>query len=107
MAQEGEMHEIHGVQVGGREPKALMLSDGTRLALEDDESPGGRVEWTRHDGTEDGEEVSVTEALNLAGENHAEYVTVRTRAEIEWLNLVSEWYREQAERLSLDLAAAY
>jgi hypothetical protein len=39
-----EASGVRGVQVGGREPKALLLSDGTRLALED-EGPGGRADW--------------------------------------------------------------
>ena len=108
--QEGptQEHEVSGIKVGGRNPKALLLSDGTRLALEDAENPSGRSEWTRF-GENDGraEEVTVADAMRLAGEDHAGYVAVRTRAEVEWLNLVAEWYREQAEKLSVDLAAAH
>jgi hypothetical protein len=96
---------VQGVQVGGREPKALLLSDGTRLALEEDSS-GGRSRWTRvsEDGGEPG--LTVSDALDLAGERHADYVRVRTRAEVEWLRLVSEWFEEQARQLEGDLARA-
>lgn len=99
---------ISGVKVGGRNPKALLLSDGTRLALEDAENASGRSEWTRvGESNGNAEEISVAEAMRLAGDDHAAYITVRTRAEVEWLNLVAEWYREQAEELSDDLAAAH
>lgn len=90
---------IEGVRVSGRQPKALLLNDGTRLALEE-EGPGGRADWTRVGDDSDGQaEVSVSEALDLAGERFDDYVVVRTRAEAEWLELVAEWYREQAQRL--------
>ena len=39
-----EANGVQGLQVGGREPKALLMTDGTRLALED-EGPGGRADW--------------------------------------------------------------
>jgi hypothetical protein len=98
---------IAGVQVGGREPKALLLNDGSRLCLEEDTSPDGVPEWTRV-GAEGGEEadITVSEAFRLAGDQHAEYVEVRTRAEIEWLRLIADWYREQADRLAGDLRVA-
>ena len=72
--------EPQGVQVGGRDPKALLLSDGTRLALEDEAGPGGRSDWTLvgQDG-HDGSGLTVREAMRLAGDDHAEYVRVRTR----------------------------
>jgi len=97
-----------GVRVGGREPKALLLSDGSRLALEDEAGPGGRANWTvvDEDGGHDGPGVSVTEALRIAGERHAEYVRVRTRSEVEWLRVVAEWFDQQAERLDRELALA-
>ncbi len=99
---------VRGKQVGGREPKALLLTDGTRLALEQDDTSGGANRWTRV-GDKEGvaEQISVAQAVRLAGEDHADYVTVRTRAEVEWLNIVAEWYREQADRLAVDLAGAY
>ena len=100
---------VEAVQLGGREPKALLLSDGTRLALEDEAGPGGRSDWTLvgddgHDAA--GLGLSVAEAMRIAGEDHAEYVQVRTRAEVAWLRVVSEWFEDQAERLDRDLSAA-
>ena len=99
--------KIEAVQVGGREPKALLLSDGSRLALEDEAGPGGRSDWTLVGGDgHNGAGLSVAEAMRIAGEDHAEYVRVRTRAEVAWLQIVSEWFEEQAERLDRDLSAA-
>jgi hypothetical protein len=99
--------QAQGVQVGGREPKALLLSDGNRLALEDEAGPGGRADWTLvgEDG-HDGQGVSVADAIKIAGEEHADYVRVRTRAEVAWLQVVAEWFDEQAQRLDRELAAA-
>jgi hypothetical protein len=99
--------DTRGVRVGGRAPKALLLNDGTRLALEDEAGPGGRSNWTLvgEDG-HDGPGISVAQALQIAGEEHAEYVRVRTRSEVAWLRVVSEWFEEQAERLDRDLATA-
>ena len=97
--------EATGVQVGGREPKALLLSDGSRLALED-EGPGGRADWTVV-GDGDGErDVSIADAIQIAGEQHADYVRIRTRSEIAWLRLVSEWFEEEARRLDSELRDA-
>jgi hypothetical protein len=99
--------EATGVQVGGREPKALLLSDGTRLALED-EGPGGRADWTViGEGEREPErDVSVADAIQIAGERHADYVRIRTRSEIAWLRLVSEWFEEEARRLDAELRDA-
>lgn len=98
---------VEAVQVGGREPKALLLSDGSRLALEDEAGPGGRSDWTLvGDEGHDSDGISVAEAMRIAGDDHAEYVRVRTRAEVAWLRVVSEWFEEQAERLDRDLSAA-
>ena len=98
-----ENHDgVRGVRVGGREPKALLLSDGTRLALENDGASGDVATWTRV-GDEQGDPLSVTDAMALAGEEYADYVQVRTRAEVAWLELISEWYRLAAERLRGDL----
>jgi hypothetical protein len=101
-----EMNGVQGLQVGGREPKALLLSDGSRLALEDD-GPGGRADWMLlgDDGAED-RELSVADAMRIAGEQHADYVRVRTRSEVAWLRVVSEWFEEEARRLDAELAAA-
>jgi len=100
-----ERDGVRGVKVGGREPKALLLSDGTRLALESDGAAGEVASWTRV-GDEQGDTLSVTDAMALAGEEYAEYVQVRTRAEAAWLELISEWYRLAADRLSRDLDGA-
>jgi hypothetical protein len=98
---------LQGVQLGGREPKALLLSDGSRLALEDEAGPGGRSDWTLvGEGGHDGAGLSVADAIRVAGTDHAEYVRVRTRAEVAWLRIVAEWFEEQAERLDRDLTAA-
>jgi hypothetical protein len=102
-----EAKDTHAVQVGGREPKALLLSDGTRLALEEDIGPGGRAEWTRVGDDGDGSDgITVSDALRIAGEEHADYVRVRTRAEVAWLRLVAEWFDAEAKRLDSDLASA-
>ena len=99
--------QVEPVQVGGREPKALLLSDGSRLALEDEAGPGGRSDWTLvGENGHDGPGLSVGAALRIAGEDHAEYVRVRTRAEVAWLRTVAEWFEQQAERLDRDLTAA-
>jgi hypothetical protein len=97
--------EATGVQVGGREPKALLLSDGSRLALED-EGPGGRADWTVVGDGEGDRDVSVADAIQIAGERHADYVRIRTRSEIAWLRLVSEWFEDEARRLDSELRAA-
>jgi hypothetical protein len=101
-----ESKEVEGVKVGGRNPKALLLSDGSRLALEDDVGPGGRADWARvGDDGADGNGITVSEAVSLAGDEYAEYVKVRTRSEVAWLRLVSEWFDEEAARLDRELAA--
>ena len=99
-----EASGVQGVQVGGREPKALLLSDGTRLALED-EGPGGRADWMLlgEDGAGD-RDLSVADAIRIAGHRHADYVRIRTRSEIAWLHLVSEWFEQEARRLDSDLS---
>jgi hypothetical protein len=97
---------LTGVQVGGREPKALLLSDGSRLALEE-EGPGGRADWTLHgDNGIDERDLSVADALRIAGERHADYVRIRTRSEIAWLRVVSEWFEQEAVRLDSELREA-
>ena len=100
-----EANGVQGLQVGGREPKALLMSDGTRLALED-EGPGGRADWMLlgDDGSGD-RELSVADALRIAGDQHADYVRIRTRSEVAWLRLVSEWFEQEATRLDGELRA--
>ena len=98
---------MRGIQVGGREPKALLLSDGTRLSLEEDTGPRGRADWTLvGDDGEAAGELSVTDAIRIAGDQHADYVRIRTRSEVAWLRLVSEWFEQEAERLDLELTSA-
>ena len=97
--------EATGVQVGGREPKALLLSDGSRLALEE-EGPGGRADWTVVGDGAGERDVSVADAIQIAGERHADYVRIRTRSEIAWLRLVSEWFEDEARRLDSELRDA-
>ena len=101
-----EANGVQGLQVSGREPKALLMSDGTRLALED-EGPGGRADWMLlgDDGAEE-RELSVADAIRVAGDQHANYVRIRTRSEVAWLRLVSEWFEQEARRLDRDLKTA-
>jgi hypothetical protein len=91
---------IRGTGLRGDAPRRLDLSDGTRLML--DGTVQERVEWRRLGRHRTG--ISVSEATRLAGDEFAEYVTVRTRAEAEWLRAVSDWYREQADHLERELA---
>jgi hypothetical protein len=101
-----EANGVQGLQVGGREPKALLMSDGTRLALED-EGPGGRADWMLLGDERAGDrELSVADAIRVAGDQHAEYVRIRTRSEVAWLRLVSEWFEQEARRLDGELSAA-
>jgi hypothetical protein len=100
-----EANGVQGLQVGGREPKALLMTDGSRLALED-EGPGGRADWMLlGDGNGD-RELSVADAIRVAGDEHSDYVRIRTRSEVAWLRLVSEWFEEEARRLDGELSAA-
>jgi len=105
-----EEHEddgIRGVWTRGADPKELVLSDGSRLVLEPGLTGDGEVAWRRTDGRDATEgEVSVPEALDLAGEHYQGYVAVRTRAEAAWLRAISEWCRIEASRLEGGLAAA-
>jgi hypothetical protein len=101
-----EANGVQGLQVGGREPKALLMTDGTRLALED-EGPGGRADWMLLGDSGAGDrELSVADAIRVAGDLHADYVRIRTRSEVAWLRLVSEWFDEEARRLDGELTAA-
>jgi hypothetical protein len=100
-------HEIRGVWTRGADPKELVLSDGSRLSLESGLSGDGEVAWRRTDGRGDTEgPVSVPEALELAGDPYRAYVSVRTRAEAEWLRAIAEWCRREATRLEGGLATA-
>jgi hypothetical protein len=101
-----EANRVQGLQVSGREPKALLMTDGSRLALED-EGPGGRADWMLlgEDGAAD-RDLSVGDAIRVAGDRHADYVRIRTRSEVAWLRLVSEWFEQEARRLDRDLKTA-
>ena len=95
--------QVVGATLLGDEPKRLELSDGSRLML--DVEPGdGRAGWRRLGRRT--ASVSVAEAADLAGEEFADYVHVRTRTEVEWLRAVADWYRERADRLQDELAAS-
>src|SRR3954453_11151416 len=101
-----EANGVQGLKVSGREPKALLMSDGSRLALEDD-GPGGRADWMLlGDEGADGPGLRVADALQVAGDLHADYVRIRTPSEVAWLRLVSEWFEQEAARLDGELRAA-
>lgn len=104
MGSSGE--DVRGVRVGGGDPKALLLSDGTRLALQEDGATGGKPAWIRVGTEDEPDQVSVPEAIDLAGREYARYVAVRTRAEAAWLELISEWYAMEADRLRGELEGA-
>jgi len=92
---------VRGTTLRGDEPQRLELSDGSRLML-DSEAGEDRKVWRRLGRGHTS--VSVAEARDLAGDEFADYVEVRTRAEVEWLRAVADWYRQQAERLQGQLA---
>ena len=48
----------------------------------------------------------VADAIRVAGDRHADYVRIRTRSEVAWLRLVSEWFEQEARRLDGELTAA-
>ena len=99
-----EIGELRGLWTRGTEPKELVLSDGSRLALRPAEE--GRARWERRGRGDDADSVSVDEAVRMAGHDFAGYVAVRTRSEAEWLRSISDWCRGEAERLDRELAAA-
>ena len=94
---------VRGRSLLGDEPKRLELSDGSRLML-DATSEKDRTQWRRLGRRH--ADLTVSEAVDLAGVDYADYVEVRTRAEIEWLRAVADWYRQQADRLHGQLADA-
>jgi len=96
-------NRIRGRTLSEDAPSRLELSDGTRLML-DGAAEQPTIQWRRLGRRRSN--VSVSEAASLAGEEFAQYVEVRTRAEAEWLRAVSDWYREQADGLQRELAAA-
>jgi hypothetical protein len=97
---------IRGVWTRGEDPKELVLSDGSRLLLESGRAGDGVAGWRRTDGRDETEgTVSVPDAFDLAGDEYAEYVAVRTRAEAEWLRSIGEWCGAEASRLEQGLGA--
>jgi hypothetical protein len=96
-------NRIRGASLRGDAPSRLELSDGSRLML-DGTADQDRIAWRRLGRRRSS--VSVSEAARPAGDQFADYVAVRTRAEAEWLRAVSDWYREQADRLQSELAAS-
>ena len=96
-------HRVRGMALQGDEPRRLELSDGSRLML-DGGSGEDRTEWRRLGRRHSN--LSVSEAVDLAGHDYADYVEVRTRAEVEWLRAVADWYRQQADGLQRQLAEA-
>ena len=98
---------VQGQRLRGRAPKTLDLGDGGVLALDHEAADAGCADWTLvRDGEERATGVSVAKALELAGSEHADYVRTRTRAEVAWLRIVSEWFSDQAERLDRELAGS-
>jgi hypothetical protein len=95
--------QVRGMTLRGDEPKRLELTDGSRLAL-DGTSDRDRSEWRRLGRRRS--RLSVSDAIELAGADYAPYVAIRTRAEVEWLRAVADWYRQQADRLQRELAEA-
>jgi hypothetical protein len=88
--------------------QGVKLDDGTRLSLEERAQNESLNEWVLTGSEKPGEgTLSVAQAMSLAGDEYADYVSVRTRSEVAWLRLVSEWFAEQAERLDGELAAAH
>ena len=50
--------------------------------------------------------LSVADAISVVGDEHADYVRIRTRSEVAWLRLVSEWFEQEAMRLDGELRTA-
>jgi hypothetical protein len=85
---------VRGTTLRGDEPKRLELMLDATSGYE-------RTAWRRLGRGHTG--VSVAEAVDLAGGEFADYVQVRTRAEVEWLRAVADWYRQRADRLQSQL----
>jgi hypothetical protein len=93
MTEQQQQGRVRGAILDGEEPKQLVLTDGSALAIDDETGS-----W-RHGS----DQLSVADALSMAGDENARYVKVRTRTEVEWLWMLAEWCQERAERLSGDL----
>jgi hypothetical protein len=90
-----------------QDTQGFELSNGSMLTLEEKTQNESLTEWVLT-GSEEPEAgtISVAQAMSIAGDD-ADYVSVRTRSEVAWLRLVSEWFAEQAERLDGELRAAH
>src|SRR2546423_10378045 len=93
---------VRGARLCGEEPKRLALSDGSRLLLDGAKADGAGAEWRRL-GKRRPDHLSVAEAADLAGDEFADYVAVRTRAEAEWLRAVGDRYHQEAARPTTQL----
>jgi hypothetical protein len=87
--------------------KAVELGDGTTLSLEEQAQQASLAEWVLTGSAPESGRVSVAQAMSAAGDEYADYVEIRTRSEVAWLRIVSEWFAEQADRLDHELAAAH
>src|SRR5215210_4443243 len=99
---------VRGERLRGDTPQRLQLSDGSRLMLDGQEGRG-QVGWRRlgdRRGPAPAHDVSVDEAVRLAGDEFSGYVATRTRAEAEWMRAMADWYRDQADRLCDQLVTA-
>ena len=94
-------NRLRGRKLRGEDPQRLELSDGSRLML-DGRADQARIQWRRLGRRRSN--VTVGEALDLAGSEFGDYVAIRTRAEAAWLRAMADWYRDQAERLQRELA---
>lgn len=85
----------------------VKLQDGATLSLEEKAQNESLTKWVLTGSEEPAGPMSVAQAMSLAGDEYADYVSVRTRSEVAWLRLVSEWFAEQADRLDGELHAAH
>ena len=79
-----------------REDVKLRASKGAKIVI------GNRCLLSWNVIVECGELIEIHDGAGLA-----EYVRVRTRAEVAWLRVVAEWFEQQAARLDRELASAH
>jgi hypothetical protein len=91
-----------GTRLEGDVPQELVLSDGSRLALESATGEDG-ARWRRRINGKS-EAVSIERASELAGTEFDGYVGVRTRSEAEWLRALAQWASAEARRLDEEAA---
>jgi hypothetical protein len=99
---------VRGVKVRGEHPEFLLLSDGSALVLDSEGCRGHGADWRliAANGQVERDCICAREALELAGDEFARYIAVRTRAEVEWLHVVAAWCREEANALARDFEQA-